>query len=65
MADGTQVWVCKECGTENLPGETQPVDAAAAQAAVNQAASAAPAAPASTPGDMPSGQGPTSGQPAM
>lgn len=35
-----KVWVCKNCGTENK------VDAAAAQAVVDQAAGATPVAPA-------------------
>ena len=43
MADGTQVWVCKKCGTEHQPGEAPVADpAAAAQAVVDQAASATP-----------------------
>ena len=42
MADGTQVWVCKECGTEHQPGTAPVADAAAAQAVVDQAASATP-----------------------
>lgn len=50
MADGSSVWVCKECGTEHQPGEAMVVDATAAQAAVNDAtaAPAAPVAPAAT-----------------
>ncbi len=49
MADGTQVWVCKECGTEHQPGEGQVVaDASAAQAAVNQAAGAPMTPPAAS-----------------
>lgn len=41
MADGTQVWVCKECGAQHQPGEAQVVD---------QAASVAPPV---TPGGVP------------
>ena len=43
MADGTQVWVCKEGGTQHQPGEPKVADAAAAaKAVVDQAASVAP-----------------------
>lgn len=45
QADGSSVWVCKECGTEHQPNEAVVADAAAAQAAVNDATTAAPAAP--------------------
>ena len=29
MADGTQVWVCKECGAEHQPSEAMVADPAA------------------------------------
>lgn len=49
MGDGSTVWVCKECGAEHQPNEAVVVDAASAQAAVNDAATAAPvASPAPT-----------------
>lgn len=51
MADGTQVWVCKECGTEHQPGQAQVVDEVAAQAAVDQAAASAPVTPPAAPSD--------------
>jgi len=51
--DGKTVWVCEQCATEN-----KPVDVAAAQAAVSDAAGAMPAAPTApaapvTPTDQP------------
>ncbi len=60
MADGSQVWVCKECGTEHQPGEGLPVaDATAAQSAVNQATGATMTPPAaSTDQPAPSAGGP-------
>lgn len=52
-ADGSSVWVCGECGTEHQPNEAVVADAAAAQAAVNDAATAAPVTPPVTPTDKP------------
>jgi len=61
--DGKTVWVCEQCGTENLPAQAdKSVDVAAAQAVVSDAAAAAgavpaapaaPAAPVVTPTDQP------------
>lgn len=48
LADGSQVWVCKECGEEHAPGEGVVVDQAM-QAEVSAAAAQMPPVSPTTP----------------